>query len=114
MEDMADTKTFARVALTSVSDTAEAEIIARTLVEERLAACVTIIPAVRSIYCWKGAIEDTSEILLLIKTGNEQLAALEARLIALHSYETPEFLVLEVGSANQKYLDWLGANLVGL
>ena len=74
----------------------EATHLARTLVEERLAACATLIPAVQSIYHWEGAIESATETLLLLKTGPEQLPALEARLHQLHSYQTPEFLVLDV------------------
>jgi periplasmic divalent cation tolerance protein len=85
----------------------EAERLGRTLVEEKLAACATLIPAVQSIYRWKGEIESATETLLLLKTGPDQLAALEARLHQLHSYETPEFLVLDVAAASQPYLDWL-------
>lgn len=110
---MADTRTFARVVLTSAGDAKEAETIARTLVTERLAACATLIPAAHSIYRWKDAIEDASETLILIKTGCDQVEALQARLLALHSYETPEFLVLGVESGNPEYLQWLTASLRG-
>jgi periplasmic divalent cation tolerance protein len=109
---MAEASTFARIVLTTASSAEEAERLARNLVEERLAACATLIPSVRSIYRWKDAIEDATETLLLLKTGNEQLAALEARLRELHSYETPEFLVLNVESGSRAYLEWLAANLV--
>jgi periplasmic divalent cation tolerance protein len=109
---MEEASTFARIVLTTASCADEAERLARTLVEERLAACATLIPSVRSIYRWKNAIEDATETLLLLKTGNEQLTALEARLRQLHSYETPEFLVLNVESGSSAYLDWLMANLV--
>jgi periplasmic divalent cation tolerance protein len=101
----------ARVALTSVANLEEATRLARTLVEERLAACVSIIPAVHSIYHWQGQVESSTETLLLIKTGPDQLAALEARLHELHSYETPESLVLGVESGSQPYLEWLEASL---
>ncbi|MGA3372731.1 MAG: divalent-cation tolerance protein CutA [Terracidiphilus sp.] len=101
----------ARLVLTTTANPAEAERLARTLVEERLAACATLIPAVQSIYRWKGEIESSTETLLLLKTGPEQLAALEARLHELHSYQTPEFLVLKVDAASQPYLDWLQASL---
>jgi len=110
---MAEPETSARIALTSTADAQEAEYIARTLVEERLAACATIIPAVRSIYRWKDAIEDAAETLILLKTASSQLEALEARLIALHSYETPEFLVLAIDYANPRYLSWLEVALRG-
>jgi periplasmic divalent cation tolerance protein len=101
----------ARIVLTTLATPEEAAELGRVLVEDRLAACVTLIPAVQSIYRWKGEVESSTETLLLIKTGPEQLAALESRLHELHSYETPEFLVLKVDAASQPYLDWLHASL---
>jgi periplasmic divalent cation tolerance protein len=108
---MAETGTQARIVLTTVSGAAEAERLARTFVEEHLAACVSLLPGVQSIYHWAGEVESASEILLLIKTGADQVAALEQRLRSLHSYETPEFLVLKVESGSLSYLDWMQANL---
>ncbi|MGA2277561.1 MAG: divalent-cation tolerance protein CutA [Terracidiphilus sp.] len=101
----------ARIVLTTTANPEEAARLGRTLVEERLAACATLIPAAQSIYRWKGEIESVSEAMLLLKTGAEQLAALEARLHELHSYETPEFLVLPVEAASQSYLEWLQESL---
>jgi periplasmic divalent cation tolerance protein len=101
----------ARIVLTTTANREEADRLGRTLVEERLAACATLIPAVESIYHWQGEIESATETLLLLKTGPEQLAALESRLRELHSYQTPEFLVLRVESGSQPYLDWLHASL---
>ena len=101
----------ARIVLTTTASPEEAARLGRTLVEERLAACATLIPAAQSIYRWKGEIESSNETLLLLKTGPAQLAALEARLHELHSYETPEFLVLKVDAASRPYLDWLQSNL---
>ncbi len=103
--------TFARVVLTTAANPEEAKRLAHTLVEERLAACATLIPSVQSIYRWEGKIEDATETLLLLKTGVEQLAALEARLHALHSYETPEFLVLNTERGSPAYLAWMLSNL---
>ncbi|MGO9318769.1 MAG: divalent-cation tolerance protein CutA [Terracidiphilus sp.] len=100
-----------RLVLTTVANPEEAARLGHTLVEERLAACATLIPAAQSIYCWKGEIESATETLLLIKTGDEQLARLETRLHELHSYQTPEFLVLKVDAASQPYLDWLQESL---
>jgi periplasmic divalent cation tolerance protein len=111
---MADNVSFARLVLTTAANPEEAERLARTLVEERLAACATLFPAVRSIYRWQGAVEDASETMLLFKTGAAHLPALEARLHALHSYETPEFLVLSVESGSPSYLDWLAGSLRSL
>ncbi len=100
-----------RLVLTTTANPDEASRLAHTLVEERLAACATLIPAAQSIYRWQGEVESATETLLLIKTGSEQLAALEARLHELHSYQTPEFLVLEVDAASHPYLDWLQESL---
>ncbi len=97
----------ARIVLTTTSTPEEAEHLGRTLVEERLAACATLIPVVQSIYRWQGEIESATETLLLLKTGPDQLPALESRLRSLHSYETPEFLVLPVESGSSPYLTWL-------
>jgi len=102
---------FARIVLTTTANLEEAERLARTLVEERLAACASLVPNVRSIYRWQGKVEDSTETVLLIKTVAEQLPALEARILELHSYETPEFLVLGVDGGSAGYLDWLMASL---
>ncbi|MGO9776234.1 MAG: divalent-cation tolerance protein CutA [Terracidiphilus sp.] len=108
---MPESTSPARIVLTTTANSEEAARLGRTLVEEQLAACATLIPAVQSIYRWKGEVESATETLLLLKTGPKQLAALEARLHELHSYEIPEFLVLKVDAASQLYLDWLQANL---
>jgi len=97
----------ARIVLTTATSAEEAARLGRALVEERLAACATILPGAQSIYRWKEQIESTAEVLLLLKTEVDRLAALEARLHELHSYETPEFLVLAVESGSQLYLAWL-------
>jgi periplasmic divalent cation tolerance protein len=101
----------ARIVLTTTANPEEAARLAGALVEERLAACATLIPAVQSIYRWQGKVESAAETLLVLKTGEEQLAALEARLHELHRYETPEFLVLAVDAASKPYLEWLQQSL---
>jgi len=106
---MPETRVSTRLVLSTASSPEEAQRIGRTLVEERLAACATLVPGVQSIYPWKGAIESSVETLLLLKTGASQIAALEARLHELHSYETPEFLVIDVDSGSRGYLAWLQA-----
>jgi periplasmic divalent cation tolerance protein len=108
---MNDAKSTARIVLTTADNPKEASHLARTLVEERLAACATLIPAVQSFYRWQGQLEISTETLLLLKTGMDQLAALEARLHELHSYQTPEFLVVPVESGSAGYLDWLIGSL---
>lgn len=108
---MLEASSTARIVLTTAGNTREAGRIARTLVEEGLAACATMIPEVESIYRWEGKIESAAETMMLIKTGEAQLAALEARLHELHSYTTPEFLVLNVEAGSHLYLEWLTASL---
>lgn len=93
-----------RVVLTSATAD-EAPGLAHALVEERLVACATLLAGARSVYRWQGAVEEAEETLIVLKTAEEQLAALEARLVELHSYETPEFLVLEA-TASEGYGRW--------
>jgi periplasmic divalent cation tolerance protein len=92
--------------LTTLGADTDAATLARTLVAERLAACVNVLPAMRSFYRWKGNIEDEREQQLLMKTTPERLAALEARLRQLHPYELPEFLVLDA-AGSEAYLGWI-------
>jgi periplasmic divalent cation tolerance protein len=102
-----------RIVLTTTGSREEAARIGRTLVEERLAACATSLPEADSIYHWRGAIETGTETLIMLKTDADRLEALHARLLALHSYETPEFLVLSVEAASHGYHQWLKASLAG-
>jgi periplasmic divalent cation tolerance protein len=99
--------TSARIVISTAGSPEEAASIARALVERRLAACVSRLPGLMSVYRWQGAVEEAAEVLLLIKTSEERLAALETALRELHSYEVPEFLVLPVGSGSDAYLEWL-------
>ena len=100
-----------RVVLTTVSSRDEAKQIARALIEERLAACVNIAADIESVYRWRGKVDEASEILLVIKTRVEKLAALETALHKLHSYDVPEFLVLKVEQGSATYLKWLDESL---
>ena len=83
--------------------------IARALVEERLAACVNVLPGVRSVYRWKGAVEEASEVLLIAKTRADRSAALASRVRALHPYELPEVVALPVTDGSRAYLRWVVA-----
>jgi periplasmic divalent cation tolerance protein len=105
---MAPTDTM--LVLTTVADAAQAERIARALVEERLAACVTTLGAARSVYRWQGEVEAADELPLLIKTTAERWPELRERLRALHPYEVPEMIVLPVADGLPAYLDWLRAS----
>lgn len=97
----------ARVVLLTAPDAEVAGRIARALVEERLAACVNVVPGVRSVYRWEGAVQDDAEQLLVAKTRADRCGALAARVEALHPYELPEVLVLPVSGGSQRYLDWV-------
>lgn len=81
--------------------------IARTLVDEALIACANLVPGVRSIYRWKGELCDEAEVLVVMKTRSERFPAVEARIRALHMYEVPEILQLDVEAGHQPYLDWV-------
>jgi periplasmic divalent cation tolerance protein len=99
--------TEVRLILTTAGSRDEAEQIARSLVDERLAACVNILPGLSSIYRWKGEVETASEFLLLIKSSASHLERLEAAICRLHSYDVPEFVVLTPESTAKAYVDWL-------
>lgn len=85
----------------------EANRIARTLVEESLAACVNIVPGIRSVFYWQGTLEEADEQLLIIKAPAGKFPGLEARIRALHSYSVPEILALPVAAGSPPYLEWL-------
>ena len=97
--------------LTNVPDNDTAGRISRQLVEQRLAACVNILPGVKSVYRWQGAIEETDEITLLIKTTRDSYTKLEATLKAVHPYEVPEILALPISVGLSSYLDWVAAEM---
>ncbi len=101
----------ASIVLSTAGSPEEAARISHELVERRLAACVSRVPGLLSVYRWQGAVEEADEILLLIKTSTDRLPGLEAALRELHSYDVPEFLVLPVASGSQAYLDWLFASV---
>ena len=93
--------------LSNCPDEATANAIALALVEEKLAACVNILPRVQSVYRWQGAVESASEIPLLIKSTAAQYAAVEAAIRQLHPYEVPEIIALPISCGLPAYLNWL-------
>jgi periplasmic divalent cation tolerance protein len=93
--------------LTTIGADADGAALARTLVDERLAACVNVLPPMTSIYRWKGAVEQDREQQLVIKTSARRVAALEARIRQLHPYELPEFLVIAASGGAEAYLAWI-------
>ena len=98
------------VVLSTVPDQKSAENIAAALVEERLAACVNLLPGLTSIYRWQQEVKREPECLLIIKTSADRFEALRQRLRALHPYETPEILALPVSHGDPAYLNWLTEN----
>jgi periplasmic divalent cation tolerance protein len=95
------------VILVTAGSRDEAVGIGRTLVTDRLAACVNVAGPIRSIYRWQEAVEEADEWLLIVKARAADLPALEARVRALHSYEVPEVLALAVAGGSEEYLRWL-------
>lgn len=102
-----DARERAYIVFVTASNADEAARIARACVAEGLAACGNIIPGLRSIYAWKGEIHDDAEVLLLLKTRGDLLDALQAAVMAAHSYEVAEFLAVPVAAGSPAYLQWL-------
>ena len=98
--------------LTTTGNPLQARRLARRLLEKRLAACVTLVPGVRSLYWWKKRIEESGETLLLIKTRQPRLILLLRQIKTLHPYEVPEILALPVSRGDPAYLRWLGESLM--
>lgn len=99
------------IVLTMCESSEQAEKIAHDLVEHQLAACVNIVPGIKSIYRWKGVIEKSSEWMLLIKTSREIFEKLSLELERLHTYETPEIVALPLVAGSGDYLNWLDHEL---
>lgn len=99
------------VVLTTCGSAEEAELVARHLVEKRVAACVNIVPGARSIYWWQGQLEEAPEFLLIAKTRADRMTAFEAELKSVHSYATPELIALPVEQGSADYLSWLDHEL---
>jgi len=95
------------IVMVTVGNGEEALSIARTLVEEKLVACVNMVPRIRSIYRWKGEICDEEEQLLIMKTRSELYPALQSRIRQIHSYEVPEIITFPVTDGLSEYLNWV-------
>jgi len=105
------------VVLSTVASVEEAQRVARALVEKKLAACVNLIPGIRSVYRWKGAdvenaIVDEEEVLLVIKSSRALIQELTDEIERLHSYEVPEVIALQVVDGAERYLAWMNRELV--
>jgi len=100
------------IIFTTTETEKEAEKIANALLEDRIAACVNIIPKIRSRYWWQGKIEKSGETLLLIKTKENLVSQVEERIKSLHSYECPEVVAIEISEGSADYLDWIEQTLI--
>jgi len=101
----------ALVVVTTVGNEEQANLIARELVCRRHAACVNIVPGVRSVYRWQGKVCRDSEFMLVIKTEDHEYAAVESAIRELHSYELPEILGFKVARGEAGFLGWISASL---
>jgi periplasmic divalent cation tolerance protein len=99
--------TEAMVVFVTAPSAEKAAEIARTLVEEKLAACGNVIPGIRSIYRWEGKICDDAEALLVLKVPAKRLQELSDRIVALHPYQLPEVVATRIEGGNERYIDWI-------
>lgn len=96
-----------RVVLSTLPDREAAERLVKALVEERLAACGNIVPGLSSIFRWEGAVEEATEVLVVLKTAAATLPALLERAPELHPYDVPEFIALPITAGHRPYLEWV-------
>ena len=91
----------------TVANHEEAKIIARTLIEKKIAACCNIMPSINSIYSWKGGVEDSDESMMLIKTTQKKYEQLEKEIKMIHSYSVPEIIATKLETGSSAYIDWI-------
>lgn len=101
-----------RIVLSTAGSEDEAQKIAHHLVEQRLAACVNIVPRIESIYRWQGKVDSSKEWLLLIKTTVEKFPAVRDAIRELHSYELPECVAISIEDGSPEYLQWLADSVL--
>mgnify|MGYP001159214554 FL=1 len=99
------------VIFVTAPDLTVARELASGVLENRLAACVNLVPGVESHYRWEGKLCEETEVLMLLKTTGEKLAALEAWVLAAHPYDTPEFVALKIETGSTRYLDWISESV---
>ncbi len=105
-----DSSDYVVIFCTASAET-EAEAIASALTEEKLAACVQILPSINSFYRWEGRVHNDREYLMMIKTVSQNLEAVKSRIIELHSYDVPEIIALPVAGGSEKYLGWIRSSV---
>jgi periplasmic divalent cation tolerance protein len=103
--------TNGKLVLTTAGSREEAQMIARALVERRLAACVNVIPRIQSIYRWKDKVDEAEEWLLVIKTTTAGFARVRAAIAELHSYEVPECICVAIEDGSEQYLKWIAESV---
>ncbi|HUQ49878.1 MAG TPA: divalent-cation tolerance protein CutA [Terriglobales bacterium] len=99
--------TYNRIILTTTGNQTEARKIARALVEQKLVACVNIVPGVESVYRWKGKLESSNECLLAIKTSQKRFKAVQDVIKQMHTYDLPEIVSVAIEGGSKEYLKWL-------
>ncbi len=99
------------IVFTTIPNIAEAESLAQKIVEAKLAACVQVLPQMKSFYIWKGEVQSDSEHLLLIKTVSDKFAELETFIQSNHSYEVPEIVAVTTDKVSESYLNWMTETL---
>ena len=99
------------VVLVTAPNVKLARVLAQGALRARLVACANIVPKIESHYRWQGKVESGAEVLIVFKTTESKLVRFEQFILANHPYDTPEFIVLPVASGNQRYLDWIVANV---
>jgi len=105
--------TDVRTILITAPDASTGERLGRALVQERLAACANIVPGVVSVYWWQGDVHRDTEVLIIVKTTQDRVEAVRARVVELHPYDVPEVLALSVDAGHSPYLDWVRSEATG-
>ncbi len=98
------------IALCTCDNIETAQKIAKSVVEQKLAACVNILPSIQSLYTWNNQIEQSEEVLMILKTPSTLIEKLKQTVISLHPYDVPEFICLDITHGHQPYLDWLATS----
>src|SRR5512145_1258928 len=101
------------VIFVAVGNSSDAALLAKSLVEKRLAACANLIPGISSWYWWEGKVNQDQEVLLMMKTSRDKFAALEKEVLRLHSYAVPEIIAVQIVEGSKNYLNWIEESLKG-
>ena len=101
------------VIFVAVGNSSDAALLAKSLVEKRLVACVNLVPGVSSWYWWEGKVNQDQEVLLMMKTSRDKFAALEKEVLRLHSYAVPEIIAVQIVEGSKNYLNWVEESLKG-